>query len=308
MHNAQHAPQETLRLRKQWLQRLSEARLPDPQAELNALWRTTTNDPLPLLASSNLTPRLACNLTRLVERRAAREPLARITNRREFASLTFRLNPACLIPRADSETLLAAVLNLIASPHPVRNIRELGCGCGCIALALAANLNDKPQRPSLQASDISAQALVVARQNAQALPKKLPVQFFRQSWSDKKYRPKKQRVKQRGKRLDLLFANPPYIRRGERITLSREVARFDPPLALDGGFDGMRDFRQILRYAQQTLRCGGFLLLEHAPHQTRVLKTLAQQKQFRCLRTLRDLAGKDRVSVLRKHPLMKHSS
>ncbi len=177
-------------LHKNWLLRLKDAHLEDPQAELNALWRTITNDPLPLLACSEITPRLAQRLTHLVERRAAREPLARITKQREFASLPFHLNKACLIPRADSETLLEAVLHLTASPHPVRTIRELGCGSGCIVLALAANLCDKPQRPALQACDISAQALVAARLNAQSLQKKLPVQFFRQNWSDKKHRAK----------------------------------------------------------------------------------------------------------------------
>ena len=309
MHHAQLTSQEILRLRQQWLRRLKEASLSDPQAELDALWRASTNNPLPLLASSNLTPKLALRLTRLVERRATREPLARITSSREFASLTFRLNKACLIPRADSETLLAAVLELIVSPHPVRSVLELGCGCGCITLALAATLFPnpaanpaaklfcKPRRPRLLASDISAQALVAARHNAQGLPRKLPVRFFRQNWSDRKSC-KKHLSSQR---LDLLFANPPYIRRVERIMLSREVARFDPPLALDGGFDGMRSFRSILRYARQTLRCGGFLVLEHAPRQTSVLKALAQRKRFRHLRTIPDLAGRDRVSVLRRH-------
>ena len=300
---------EIHKLREQLLLRLKDADLEDPQAELNALWRTTTNDPLPLLASSEITPLLAQRLTHLVERRAAREPLARITNHREFASLPFRLNKACLIPRADSETLLEAVLHLIASKHPIRSIRELGCGSGCIVLALAVDMFDKTQRPRLQACDTSAQALIAARLNAQSLQKKLPVQFFLENWSDKKHRRrdngKHRRRDSRRKHLDLLFANPPYIRRRERITLSREVARFDPPLALDGGFDGMYSFRQILLYAQQTLRCGGFLLLEHAPHQTRVLKPLARRKQFRYLRTLRDLAGRDRVSVLRKHSSQK---
>ena len=157
MHNARHlAPHalpKTILLRQQWLQSLRVARLPDPQMELNALWRATTNDPLPLLASSKVTPSLALRLTRLVERRAQREPLARITNRREFASLTFRLNKACLIPRPDSETLLAAVLTLTTSPSPVRRIAELGCGCGCVVLALAAQLEDNPQRPLLKAFD-----------------------------------------------------------------------------------------------------------------------------------------------------------
>ena len=80
-HNAAHSVSEThlLSLRKAWLQRLKAAHLSDPQMELNALWRTTTNDPLPLLACSTLTPRVARHITRLVERRANHEPLARIT-------------------------------------------------------------------------------------------------------------------------------------------------------------------------------------------------------------------------------------
>ena len=74
MHNAPHALPEFIRLRKRWLRLLTEAQLPDPPAELNALWRTTTNDPLPLLASSKITPHLARRLTRLVERRANMNP------------------------------------------------------------------------------------------------------------------------------------------------------------------------------------------------------------------------------------------
>lgn len=215
----------------------------------------------------------------LVRRRAAGEPVAHLTGRREFWSLALRVSTHTLIPRPETERLVEAALAL-PGPAPARRVADLGTGCGAIALALAR------ERPGwhLIATDLSAAALAVAADNARRLGA-CNVEFRRGDWC----RPL------RGERLDLIVCNPPYVRDGD-AALARGDVRFEPRLALLGGRDGLDALRRVAGAAPRVLAPGGWLLLEHGPAQGGAVRALLRRLGYGQVATLRDLAGRERVT------------
>ena len=175
-------------------------------------------------------------------RRRAGEPVAYITGRREFYGLSLRVAPEVLIPRAETELLVELALQRIA---PGADVLELGTGCGAIAVALAS------QRPEANviATDISEAALDVARRNAEE--QAVEIDFVRGDW-----------LEAVGASFDLIVGNPPYVAAGDPH-LGRGDLRFEPPLALVGGADGLECLRAIAAQARHHLRPGGSLILEH---------------------------------------------
>ncbi len=253
---------------------------------------------MPLSSRTSITTELRKQLEADVERRANGEPIARILGSREFYSQDFRLNNACLIPRPDSETIIDALLEIIARPiAPITHIHELGCGSGCLIITLVENLKCASNRPKLRkfsASDKSLKALLAARKNL-ASTKNNSILFSYSDWLSNKQ-------PSRRYRFDLIFANPPYLRRKDRYHLQREVQNFDPPLALDGGFDGLASLRAICSLALKRLRIGGLLLLEHAPEQSTAIAAFAKRQGYAKIKTYRDLSGRKRVTLLKRKP------
>ncbi|MGB1007190.1 MAG: peptide chain release factor N(5)-glutamine methyltransferase [Thalassobaculaceae bacterium] len=169
----------------------------------------------------------------LVTRRLAGEPVARILGRREFWSLPFRLSPAVLDPRPDSEVVVETTLALFVDTAP-RTVVDLGTGSGCLLLAL---LHEWPGAKG-HGVDRSAKALAVARTNAAALGLAARACFHQSDWladcavsiTDD---------------IDVLVANPPYIAADEIAGLAPEVRDHDPEAALNGGADGLDAYRVI---------------------------------------------------------------
>ena len=189
-------------------------------------------------------------LASAVRRRQAREPVSRIIGERAFWGRSFRISPATLDPRADSETLVAAALEVAGSIQAARGGRQLrlldlGTGTGCLLLTLLAELPDAEGT----GIDISPAALVVAKDNAANLGLADSAQFIVGDWAKGLAGP-----------FDLIVANPPYIRRGELSGLAPEVVRYDPVLALDGGEDGLSAYREILEHLPALALDGGILL------------------------------------------------
>lgn len=169
------------------------------------------------------------------QRRLGHEPVSRIIGLRHFWGRPFAISPATLDPRADSETLVAAALEL-AGPiqaHLKRPLRllDLGTGSGCLLLTLLAELPDATGI----GSDISQAAIEVARRNAAALGLAERVAFDCGHWG--------QGV---AGQFDVIVSNPPYIRQADLDDLAPDVARYDPVLALNGGADGLDSYREIL--------------------------------------------------------------
>lgn len=223
-------------------------------------------------------------LEALLARRRNGEPIAYITRGREFWSLPLEVTPAVLIPRPDTELLVErALAQLAASPGETpMHVCDLGTGSGAIALALAqsrANL-------AVFATDVSAAALDIAQRNARALG--LTVSFVRADWLAP-FAPQS---------FDMIVSNPPYVR-DQDPHLQQDDVRFEPRLALCGGFDGLDAYRDILTRAAICLRPGGWLLFEHGYDQAASVQDLLHAAGFDRIGTARDLTGHERVTAAR---------
>jgi release factor glutamine methyltransferase len=215
----------------------------------------------------------------LLMRRAAGEPIAYLTGRREFWSLDLAVTPDVLIPRPETELLVELVLQRVAQSVQV-HIADLGTGSGAIALALAL---ERPHARVL-ATDSSAAALTVARGNAGRL-KIGSVEFALGDW-----------CAALGKRkFDLIVSNPPYIAAGD-VHLGQGDLRFEPRAALASGADGLEAIRAIVSGAPTRLQPGGWLLFEHGHEQGIAARDLLGKSGFVEVFTERDLEGRERVS------------
>jgi len=221
-------------------------------------------------------PSQAAHFSALIERRLTGEPLAYILGYKEFWSLRLGVRPSVLVPRPETELLVERALRV----HPAASARvaDLGTGSGAIAIALAS------ERPNwkIAATDASADALAVARENAAMLGAR-NIEFVSGHWLEPLA----------GRKFDLLVSNPPYIAASDPAlgTLTHE-----PRPALTPGQDSMTSLREIIRAASGHLEPDGWLLLEHgwdqAPSVTSELVALG----FRHVRSHRDLGGHERVT------------
>ncbi|KYH33629.1 peptide chain release factor N(5)-glutamine methyltransferase [Neomoorella mulderi] len=267
---------------KEATRKLAAAGLPRPRLEAEVLlaWAGRYTRP-ELLArlEEELEPAAAARFWPAVERRVAGYPLQYLTGRQEFMSLEFKVTPAVLIPRQDTEVVVEAVLKRL-EPDGSYVIADCGTGSGAIALSLAYYLPNA----KVYATDISPAALEVARQNARALGLAGRVTFLQGDFL----------APLKGLKLDALVANPPYIPAAELDRLPPEV-RAEPRLALDGGPDGLRAYRVLLPGAPEVLKVGGLLALEIGYNQGRAVRDLAAAAgAYRDMAVLPDYGGRDR--------------
>jgi release factor glutamine methyltransferase len=214
----------------------------------------------------------------LVRRRADGEPTAYLVGRKEFWGRPFRVDARVLVPRPETELLLEAAL--AALPEGGRAL-DLCTGSGCLGVSLA--LERKGAR--VVASDVSPDALAVARENAAALGAE--VEFAAGDlWA----------AVHAGAPFDVIVSNPPYVPARELAGLSREVRR-EPCIALDGGEDGLAVLRRIVAGAPSRLRPGGTLCLEMHESHAEALPRLCLEAGFARAEARRDLAGLPRLTL-----------
>jgi release factor glutamine methyltransferase len=223
-------------------------------------------------------PQPAALYLSLIERRAAGEPLAYLTGWRDFWSLRLAVSPAVLVPRPETELLVERALALHTSPEG--RVADLGTGGGALALALAS---ERPQW-RLVATDVSQEALEVARANATML-KLRQVEFRHGSWFEPLA----------GERFDLLVSNPPYVAADDPV-LAGPPLLYEPRLALTPGADALSSLRTLVRGAPPHLAAGGWLLLEHGAAQAADVRRELVAAGFRYVRSQRDLAGHERMT------------
>jgi release factor glutamine methyltransferase len=218
--------------------------------------------------------------TALVRRRAAGEPLAYITGRREFWSLDLDVSPATLVPRPETELLVERALRHIPV-HRAWKVVDLGTGSGAVALAIAS------ERPHCRviATDASCDALEVTRQNICRLALS-NVKLVQGNW----YEPLP-----RGDRFDMIVSNPPYVASGDPH-LSRGDLAWEPATALQAGADGLDAIKTIARQASDHLSREGWLLLEHGCDQGLQVRDILRRAGFHQVQTHLDLAGHERVT------------
>lgn len=215
----------------------------------------------------------------LAARRRAGEPVAYIVGAREFFSLEFKVTPAVLIPRPETETLVEFALERIA-PDGARRVLDLGTGSGCIAISIAKHR----AQAHVVAVDRSAAALAVARGNAERHAV-TNLEFTASDWFSALA----------GQRFELIVSNPPYVAAGDPHLRQGDL-RFEPAAALATGSDGLECIRLIIASAPRYLSGGGWLAFEHGCNQAAHCRELLARAGFSEVFSRTDLAGIERVS------------
>lgn len=218
-----------------------------------------------LLSNStrSLAPEELRDYESLVARRLLHEPVQYITGVQEFYGLPFRVTPAVLIPRPETEHLVEAVLERLPNDRPV-TIADIGTGSGAIALALAAHL---PQA-AITAIDLSPSALEVAKMNAQTLGFSSRVRFLISNLLASLTASEKRAG------FDAIVSNPPYIPIADAPELHPQVREYEPSAALFAGRDGLEIYRDLVPQAFEALKPGGLLALEIGHGQKEALSIL----------------------------------
>lgn len=260
--------------------KLAAAGVPDARFEAEVLVRHVTGLSRAQFFASRGELGASGDLDAAVGRRAAREPGAYITGVREFYGLPFQVGPGVLVPRPETELLVDLGIEAardLAEPVVV----DVGTGSGCIAIAVAAGV-DRPGA-TVVATDVSADALTIARKNRDAIG--APVHLVRGSLAEAIAR------------ADIVLANLPYIPSGEIDALEPEVSRWEPRVALDGGSDGVGLIRRLIGDCAARLR-PRLLALEVGFGQAAAVAALAREAGA-SVDVVKDLGGIDRVVCAR---------
>ncbi|MES2360542.1 MAG: peptide chain release factor N(5)-glutamine methyltransferase [Pseudomonadota bacterium] len=275
--------QPTVRQALQTAQTLGLDRLDAQLLLLHALGKPDSDRAWLLAHDDDVLPQASAGMFRqLGLRRAAGEPLAYIVGYKEFFGLRLTVDARVLVPRPDTETLVAWSLDILQDTAMSANPRllDLGTGSGAIAIAIAHSLQTAGRPATVVAVDASGDALAVAQENATRLH--AGIQFMQSHWFEKV-----------SGHFHLIASNPPYIASAD----PHLAALVHEPLqALTAGSDGLDDIRQIVEQAPEHLQPGGWLLLEHGYDQSdRVLGLLAK-RGFAQTQSRLDLAGIARCS------------
>ncbi len=234
------------------------------------------------LRTGELTVVEATKFAGYLERRKAGEPVAHILGTQEFWSLEFKVTPATLIPRPDTETLVEVTLKHL-SAQSKGTILDMGTGSGCVLLSLLSEL------PAYQGIGIdrSPDALAVASENAQNLGFSERIAFLEGDWFSN--------VETPVGGFAAIVSNPPYIPSADIDGLMQDVRDFEPLSALDGGEDGLNPYPIIAEGALECLRSGGLLAVELGIHQAESVADIFRGVGFAEIEITNDLAGIGRV-------------
>lgn len=214
----------------------------------------------------------------LIKRRAAHEPIAYILGERAFWKETFKVSPAVLCPRPETEHLVELALKVLKDVENPKVI-DVGTGSGCVILSIKGEREDA----QCTAVDISPEALEIAQKNAKEL--ELDVEFLQSDCLSNAEGP-----------FDAIVSNPPYIASGEISGLMSDVVDYEPHLALDGGPDGLDIIRKLAKQASEKLVDGGWFLFEIGADQGESSqKVLTALGTFESVAILKDYAGLDRI-------------
>lgn len=264
---------------------LRAAQLPDsPSAKLDAEWLLAAAlgkapSYLRTWPDREVLPEVEARFASYLERRRLGEPVAYILGRQGFWSLELEVAPHTLIPRPDTELLVAAAMKLL--PASPASVLDLGTGTGAIALALAS------ERPAWQATGVDrvTEAVTLAARNAQRLGLGNTT-FLESHWFSSLA----------GQCYELIVSNPPYIPASDPHLLQGDV-RFEPSSALVSGVDGLDDIRLIIAQAPDYLLPPGWLVLEHGFDQAAAVRTLMVAGGFVDVASHKDFGGHERVSL-----------
>jgi release factor glutamine methyltransferase len=218
----------------------------------------------------------------LMARRAKREPLAYIVAEREFWSLSFKVSPATLVPRPDSETVIETALANITDRGTALTVLDLGTGSGCLLLSL---LHELPGATGVGV-DRCREALKIARENANQLSLSERASFVCADWSNGL-----------SASFDIILCNPPYISYEDLETLMPEVLNYEPRHALSGGSDGLESYRAVASLISDMLHVNGKIIFEIGMSQAADVSKILIENGLQVIDNKKDLLGRPRCIV-----------
>ena len=221
---------------------------------------------------------------KLIKERASRKPIAYLVEQKFFWNSEFTVTNDTLIPRPDTELLVESILKLTKNKNKM-NILDVGVGSGCVLLSI---LKEKKNFYGT-GIDISKKCINISKKNAIKLKLDSRVRFYKSDvdkFSLGKY--------------DIIVSNPPYIKNYNLKYLERDVANFEPKLALDGGLDGLLKIRKVIRKSSELIKKNGKFILEIGFDQKNKVINLLNKEGFYINSTLKDLAKNDRCIVSKK--------
>ena len=221
---------------------------------------------------------------KMINERSKGKPIAYLTNKKFFWKYEFDIVENVLIPRPDTEILVEQVLNIYKNKNKI-NFLDIGTGSGCILLSILKERKDF----FATGIDISDDAIKICKINAYKLGVKNRVKLFKSdidNFSNGKY--------------DLVISNPPYIKNLDLKYLEKDVSRFEPKQALDGGLDGISEIRKVIKKSSELIKNGGKLILEIAFNQKEKVRQLLINNGFYVNMVIKDLAKNDRCIVSTK--------
>ena len=210
------------------------------------------------------------------------KPLQYITHKQEFIGIEFYVNENVLIPQPDTEILVEEVISICKNYNDEIKILDICTGSGAIAISVAKNV----QNAEISASDISEDALEVARKNAKS--NNVKIEFINSDMFEN--------IKDK---YDIIVSNPPYIKTKVISTLDKQVQN-EPNIALDGGNDGLEFYRILAKEAKKYLKTNGYLCIEIGYDQREEVEQLLEENHFSNIYAKKDLAGNNRIIVGKK--------
>ena len=232
-----------------------------------------------LAAGKVIAPELESKALLMLNRRLDGEPLDHIFGYREFYGLRFEINRHVLSPRPETEMLVDFILTQTAQDQAFRFL-DLGTGSGAVAISMLAN---RPKAKAI-ATDISAEALAIAQQNADIHNVSHRLSLIRGDWAEAL-----------SGHFDFIVSNPPYIDSNSMMELSREVRDYDPVIALHGGDDGLEAYRIILGQSKSLLNRAGKIAVEIGYDQGESVFELFKDQGYHNVTLQKDLAGQPRM-------------
>ena len=216
---------------------------------------------------------------RLIFRRKNNEPIAYILKKKEFWNYTFKLNNEVLIPRPETEIIVREVLNL-TNNNSSKHILDVGTGSGCILLSI---LNERPKCYGT-ALDISKKALKVAISNAKIHHLENKIKFLNIDVDKFNYN-----------KYDFILSNPPYINNIDLKRLEKDVQLYEPKVALNGGIDGLREIKKIIKKSKILLKKNGKLIFEIGKNQMPNVTKFLKNNNFYINNIYKDIQSYPRV-------------
>tara|TARA_B100000686_G_C16659977_1_gene900365 strand:+ start:17 stop:877 length:861 start_codon:yes stop_codon:yes gene_type:complete len=257
--------------------RLKAAQIESPRRDARLLFAYVTGKTVEwIVAHNDEAAEELSEFENVLRRREAREPLSHILGKREFWSLSFKVNASVLDPRPDSEIVVSAVLGKYPESGRALQIADLGTGTGCLLLSI---LSERPTAEGMGV-DISESALSIARKNALRFGLSARATFVQSDWDSAL-----------DKTFDVVLSNPPYIPTAEIEGLAPEITLYEPRCAIDGGADGLVAYRQIADALPRILKPNGLVALEIGQGQEGSVPEILRDSGIQAVSLEKDLAG-----------------